>query len=242
MCHHGRVQAVRTARERARAELTREITAEARRQLAAEGAAVLSLRSVARALGMASSAIYRYFPSRDDLLTALIVEAYDALGDRAERTNARWAADDIGGRWRAVCSTIRRWALANPHEYALVYGSPVPGYRAPQLTVGPASRVTAVLAGILSDAHAAGVLSPMPSGRPLRTDWTAEAAPVAQLAMPGVPSEAVLRGLMAWVEIFGLISFELFGHLVGVVDHPALLFEEAVGRIGELVGLPPPAR
>ena len=139
-----------------RAELTREIKDEARRQLAVEGAPALSLRAVTRALGMASSAIYRYFPSRDDLLTALIVDAYDAVGAAAEEADARCGRDDFGARWRAVGLAVRDWALANPHEYALVYGSPVPGYRAPEDTVAPASRVTLVMAEIIDSAARAG--------------------------------------------------------------------------------------
>src|SRR4051812_20980512 len=106
-----------TARERVRAELTGEITAAARRQLATTGAAGLSLRAVARELGMVSSAVYRYFPSRDDLLSRLIVEAYDALGAAAED------ADDPAtaplDRWVGICRAVRAWALARPHEYAL---------------------------------------------------------------------------------------------------------------------------
>src|ERR1700757_4132856 len=128
-----------TARERARAELTREIKEEARRQLAAAGADALSLRAVARELGMVSSALYRYYPGRDELLTALIIDAYDALGEVAER-----AISSAGGsgraRWIAACRAVRDWARSNPHEYALIYGSPVPGYRAPEATIGPAAR------------------------------------------------------------------------------------------------------
>src|ERR1700727_2412123 len=107
-----------TARERARAELTREIKEEARRQLAATGANGLSLRAVARELGMVSSALYRYYPSRDDLLTALIIDAYDALGAAAEGA----IADTTGPavlQWLAACHAIRDWATSPPHEYAL---------------------------------------------------------------------------------------------------------------------------
>ena len=131
------MNASRTARERVRAELTREITDVARGQLATEGAGGLSLRAVAREMGMVSSAIYRYFPSRDDLLTALIVDGYNAIGEVAERADAACPAGEHAGRWLAVCRAIRDWALAHPHEYALVYGSPVPGYQAPQQTIGP---------------------------------------------------------------------------------------------------------
>ena len=140
LCYDGSVNASRTARERVRAELTREITDVARAQLATEGAGGLSLRAVAREMGMVSSAIYRYFSSRDDLLTALIVDGYNAIGEAAEQANAAYAAGDYAGRWLAVCRAIRDWALAHPHEYALVYGSPVPGYQAPQQTIGPAAR------------------------------------------------------------------------------------------------------
>src|SRR4051812_26619181 len=146
-----------SARARARIEVTAAIKDEARRQLAAEGAAKLSLRAVARELGMVSSALYRYFPSRDDLLTALIIDAYDSVGEAAEA--ARDAAEEAGGdvagpvrRWVAACEAVRRWALAHPHEYALIYGSPVPGYVAPDTTVPPASRVGLVLIGIVRDA------------------------------------------------------------------------------------------
>src|SRR5215472_2336431 len=101
--------------ERARAELTREIKEEARRQLAEVGGNGLSLRAVARELGMVSSALYRYFPSRDDLLTALIIDAYDAVGKAAEDAVA---VETIAGRqWAAACHAIRAWALAHPHEY-----------------------------------------------------------------------------------------------------------------------------
>ncbi|NYV77970.1 TetR/AcrR family transcriptional regulator, partial [Streptomyces sp. UH6] len=143
-------------RARARREITAAIKDEARRRLEDEGAAKLSLRAVARELGMASSAVYRYFPSRDDLLTALIVDAYDSLGAAAEGAEAEAAAAPGAtplSRWVAVCEAVRRWALAHPHEYALIYGTPVPGYRAPETTVPAASRVGLLLIGVARDAH-----------------------------------------------------------------------------------------
>src|ERR1017187_1392055 len=158
--------ATQTARDRARAELTREIKSEARRQLAAEGAQRLSLRAVARELGMASSALYRYFSSRDDLLTALIIDAYDAIGESAERAVAALPRTDIRGRWRACWHAVRGWAIAHPHEYALIYGSPVPGYSAPQETIAPASRMAAVLGGLLSDAWSARLTGGPADARP----------------------------------------------------------------------------
>src|SRR5690242_8975213 len=144
--------ASQTARQRARAELTREIKEAARRQLAETGAPQLSLRAVARELGMVSSALYRYFPSRDDLLTALIIDAYEAVGECAESAVAAAPRADSRARWRALCNAVRDWARAHPHEYALVYGTPVPGYQAPQDTVEPAARVALVLVAVVRGA------------------------------------------------------------------------------------------
>ncbi|HXV94752.1 MAG TPA: TetR/AcrR family transcriptional regulator, partial [Pseudonocardia sp.] len=126
----------------------------ARSHLAEHGAVGLSLRAVARDVGMVSSALYRYFDSRDALLTALIIDAYNSLGTAVETAEAAVPRDDLAGRWSAIAVTTRRWALADPHQYALVYGSPVPGYAAPQDTVGPATRVTRVLGDLLVDAAA----------------------------------------------------------------------------------------
>ena len=141
-------------RSRVRAQLTQEIKDEARRQLAEAGASALSLRAVARELGMVSSGIYRYFKSRDDLLTALIIDAYDSLGAEVEAAEALCEPTDFAGRWGACCHGVRNWALRQPHEYALIYGSPVPGYRAPVDTNSPASRVTQALVAIIREAAA----------------------------------------------------------------------------------------
>ena len=113
-------------RARVRAEITAEIKAIARRHLAEEGAAALSLRAVARELGMVSSAVYRYFPSRDDLLTALIIDSYNELGEVAERADGIGDRDDLAGRWRRVSDGAFQWARNNPAEYSLIFGTPVP--------------------------------------------------------------------------------------------------------------------
>ena len=113
-----------------------EIKATARRHLATDGAN-LSLRAVARDMGMVSSALYRYFASRDDLLTALIIDAYNSVGETAENAAT---GDNALARFLSLTHAVRDWALADPHQWALIYGSPVPGYQAPQDTVGPATR------------------------------------------------------------------------------------------------------
>jgi AcrR family transcriptional regulator len=230
--------ASRTARERARAELTREIKEEARRQLATQGASGLSLRAVARELGMVSSALYRYFRSRDELLTALIIDAYDALGAAAEKASSGQPAADIRGRWRAVCTAIRDWARANPHEYALIYGSPVPGYQAPQATVASAIRVVRVMGGILADAPArtrrAAARRPE---EPLPAELAQQVAIVAEAIAPGVDDGVLARALMAWTQLFGMISFELFGQFVGTLEPADPFFGYTVERMADYIGL-----
>ncbi|MGW7457540.1 TetR/AcrR family transcriptional regulator [Streptomyces sp. NPDC054797] len=227
---------VQGARERARIEVTAAIKDEARRRLAAEGAAKLSLRAVARELGMVSSALYRYFPSRDELLTALIIDAYDSLGAAAEAADARalGAGTAPHARWIAVCEAVRAWALEHPHEYALIYGSPVPGYSAPMDTVGPASRLANVLIGILRAAHQGRglALPPLPSTlRPEADRMTAEFA-------EGLPPQVTAALVAAWAQLVGLVSFEVFGQFNRVVEDRAGFFAHAAGQLAHGVGLP----
>ncbi|MDQ2837302.1 MAG: TetR/AcrR family transcriptional regulator [Actinomycetota bacterium] len=227
--------APRTARARVRDELSREIRQVARRQLAEVGSAELSLRAVARELGMVSSAVYRYYPSRDELLTALIIDAYDAVGAAAEAAEAGCRRSDLTGRWLALTRAVRGWARANPQEYALIFGSPVPGYQAPRDTVDPAARIPLLMVRIVSDAIEAGRLpaadGPIP--RPVRADLKALRALIA----PAVPEHQLARAVMAWTQLIGSISFELFGHLTGAVQDYEAYFDFQMGRIARELGL-----
>jgi AcrR family transcriptional regulator len=226
------------ARARARREITAEIKQEARRQLAASGPDALSLRAVAREMGLVSSALYRYFPSRDDLLTALIIDAYDDLGAAAEAALAATTRQQPATRWREVCRSARTWALAHPQEYALVYGSPVPGYSAPEDTVAPAARVGLALVEVARDAHERGVLS-LPDARPpapVQADADALLAAL-DAAGAGLPAAAVPGLAAAWAQLFGLISFELFGQFRRVVEARTEFFDLAVDRLAAQVGL-----
>jgi AcrR family transcriptional regulator len=202
------------------------------------GAQQLSLRAVARELGMASSAIYRYFQSRDELLTALIIDAYDSLGASTEAAERALARDDIRGRWRTTCGAVRNWAAANPHEYALIYGSPVPGYQAPEATIGPAARVALVIGGILADAWTPLPAMNRPESRPLPRVLASQADLVAAAIAPGVPPAVITRGLIAWTQLFGMISFELFRQLKGTVDPADDFFAYSVELMADFIGLP----
>ncbi|MFZ0049391.1 MAG: WHG domain-containing protein [Streptosporangiaceae bacterium] len=226
-------------RARVRAEMTDEIKAVARRHLAAEGAN-LSLRAVARDMGMVSSALYRYFASRDDLLTALILDAYNALGAAVEEADGAVSdRADLRGRWRSATRAVRGWALASPAEYALLYGSPVPGYAAPQETIVAAARTPVVLARILADGVASGAVTqprfpaPLKLAGPVRADMALARAGVA----PDVPEELMLAGITGWLQMFGCVSFELFGQFNNVIEARAEFFEQQMELMADLTGL-----
>jgi AcrR family transcriptional regulator len=219
-----------TARARARAEITAEIKEVARRHLAESGAAALSLRAVTRELGMVSSAVYRYFPSRDALLTALIVDAFDAVGAAVERA-VDGAQSSVMARWLAAAGALRSWARANPHDYALVYGSPVPGYEAPADTIDPAARVSLVMLRVVAEGVASGEIDTTVTVAIPRAVH-ADLRRLRDAVDVRIPDEVLARALLVWTGLFGAVSYELFGHLHGVIDDLDVYFEHQMRRAG----------
>ena len=217
-------------RARVRAELTEEIKAVARRNLAESGAAALSLRAVARELGMASSAVYRYFPSRDDLLTALIVDSYLSLGAEVHAAAQRRGA--VEHRFLACGHAVREWAVARPHEWALLFGSPVPGYAAPEDTIDPAAVAPLALLGVVADGVETGAIrSAGVAPRSMRGD-------MARLRTDtdfNIPDDVLLRALGAWATLIGLVSVELFGHTKILVTDHAAFFDTQQRALWEVV-------
>ena len=240
-----RPPAPRTARERVREEMTAEILAVARQHVARDGAPGLTLRSIARDLGMAPSALYRYFGGRDALLTALILAAYASLATEAERaaTEAAEAAARNGSdaeRFLAVPRAMRRWALAHPHEWALIFGTPVPGYEAPEDTVEPYARVAAALLQPLGEAQAAGRLRAPGhgrDGRPVSAALRDAVAPVADELLPSVSAGTVVRAVGAWTTVVGAISLEVFGHWRNTILDPEQFFDATVRDAADALGL-----
>ena len=239
----------RGVRERVREQLVTEIKDVARHHLSETGPASLSMRAVARDLEMVSSAVYRYFPSRDALLTALIIDAYEGVAVAAETAEGNRARDDHRGRWRAVFHGVREWALEHPQEYALIQGSPVPGYAAPQETTVSAARVPHLLALIVADAWRADALTPHESEpdaglsndargtiaelRGLASDGDVALAPLEDLP------ESALSVLDAWTQLYGTVSFELFGHYKGVIAAREAYLDRVADRTATMTGLPP---
>jgi AcrR family transcriptional regulator len=227
-----------TPRARAREQTMRDIVRIGRAHLATDGAAALSLRAVARDLGVVSSAVYRYVGSRDELLTLLVVDGYDELGDAVDAALEVVDTADHAGRMVAIARATRTWALAEPATYALLFGSPVPGYEAPaEQTTGPGTRVVGRLVEVWEDAWRAGAISldeaPVAPRRLSR-----DLARIRREMGLSVPDRLVARGLFAWAALFGCVSFEVFGQYgADTFGEPGDLFEHHVTALVEAVGL-----
>jgi AcrR family transcriptional regulator len=225
-------------RERVRQATVEEIKTVARAQMAAEGTAGVNLRSIAREMGMTAPALYRYFGSRDDLVTALVTDAYDALADAMEAAVAAVPAGRHADRVRAAFGAFRTWGLGHPTEFALIFGSPIPGYVAPETTRPAGTRYTNLLAGLLVEAYAAGALDP--AGIDLRVpDRLGRQLKDLQRrgGFPGAPVPVVAFGLSAWTRVHGLVTLEVFGHLAPAVGDGAALFEQELDAIVRQSGL-----
>ncbi|WP_159850157.1 TetR/AcrR family transcriptional regulator [Nocardia sp. CY41] len=199
-----------TPRARARAQTMNDIVRIGREHLATEGAAALSLRAVARDLGVVSSAVYRYVRSRDELLTLLVVDGYNALGDAVDGALAECGDDPIEGL-RILGRTVRRWALAETARYGLLFGTPVPGYDAPATeTVAPGTRVIATMLTLFAAAHRAGRLA-VPAAEPrISAALAGSFARIRDEFQLGVPDWLIVRGVTFWVGLFGAVSADVF--------------------------------
>lgn len=220
-------------RQDSRERIEAQIIELGRRHLVDHGAAGLSLRAIARDLGMVSSALYRYVSNRDELLTRLLVDAYGDLADTVDR-----ARDSVSDLWRedvvAIAHAARRWAIAHPARWALLYGSPVPGYHAPaERTVEPGTRVVSALLEAVAAGIATGdiVLTKTPAPQPLMSDFDRIRR---EFGFPG-DDDAVAKSFVIWSGVVGAISLEVFGQYgADTLTDPEAVFDTQV-RL--LVGL-----
>ncbi|MFI9273068.1 TetR/AcrR family transcriptional regulator [Kitasatospora sp. NPDC052896] len=200
----------RTPRERYRSQVREEIKGHAWEQIATAGASALSLNAIAKRMGMSGPALYRYFANRDELITELIRDAYRSLADTFRARAA--AGSDLAG----LADALRRWALDDPQRYLLVYGTPVPGYQAPEDT----TRITSEIMAVLLDTCAAEQ-PPAPPATPLdehlaeHRSWAGEHQ---------APPAALRRSLAFWTRLHGVLSLELAGHFTGMGLDPTELY------------------
>jgi len=230
-------QKPQTPRELARTRTIAQIVQLGREHLALHGAAALSLRAVARDLGVVSSAVYRYVESRDELLTLLLIDAYGELGDAVDAAVEPFPADDFRGRFAALAHAVREWALREPSRYSLLFGSPVPGYQAPaERTTGPGTRVVTCLMAILDSAYRAGRLA-APDAAVVHPALAADFEAIRGGLDLAVPDALLARGALVWTSIFGAVSFEVFGQYgADTFSAPDELFQHHVDMLARVAG------
>lgn len=204
------------SRERYRTQVREEIKQYAWEQIAAAGVPALSLNAIAKQVGMSGPALYRYFASRDELITELIRDAYRSLAETLETTLGKGA--DVSG----LAFAVREWALRDPQRYFLIYGTPVPGYHAPEDTTAISNRVMTVLIAAFSALPPAEHKSPFDSHLEQHRHWAGDAS---------VPAATLHRAISFWTRLHGVLSLELAGHFTGMEFDPALLFTEELGTL-----------
>ncbi|GHC83743.1 TetR/AcrR family transcriptional regulator [Streptomyces flavofungini] len=220
-----------TPRERYRAQVRTEIKDHAWGQIASAGASALSLNAIAKQMGMSGPALYRYYASRDELITELIRDGYRSLADTFQ------AAAAPGADLTALAHALRRWALDHPQRYFLLYGTPVPGYHAPDDTTAISSEIMATLL------DACVALADSPSERSEVSPATSFAAHLADHRQWAgdhpAPPAALHRALAFWTRMHGVLSLELAGHFTGMSFDPEQLFAaELDGLLAGGAGLP----
>ena len=182
------------------------------KQIAEYGAPALSLRAIARALKITAPAIYNYFPDRDALVTALIIDAYTSFGDWQLDARDSMAANDLPKKLKAIGLAYRNWAHTYPQRYQLIFGTPIPGYEAPTEKVFPSSaRSISALLSVVEDLRATGKLitDSVPTVsekyRAYYEQWRSYLGDVHPLSL--------FVAMIIWARVHGIVSLEIQGNL-----------------------------
>ncbi|MGW7506911.1 TetR/AcrR family transcriptional regulator [Streptomyces massasporeus] len=207
----------KTPRERYRTQVRTEIKERAWEQIATAGASALSLNAIAKQMGMSGPALYRYYGGRDDLITELVRDAYRSLAD----TIAATAAED-GAEVPALAHALRDWALRDPHRYFLIYGTPVPGYHAPDDITAISSEIMAILLDACAKVDGDAPATPFGAHLDEHREWAN-----GHLAPPA----ALHRAMTFWTRLHGVLSLELAGHFTGMGFDPARFFAAEVDAL-----------
>jgi AcrR family transcriptional regulator len=220
-----------TRRERLRAATVAEIKDSAHRLLVAGGPGAVSLRAIARDMGMTAPGLYRYFPSLDDLVAAVVTDLYDDLAATLDR--AREAAGESAGvRALEVCRAFRTWSVGHPAEFGLLFGTPPLGDAPPRGSTG--RRFEGLFTALFADLW---LRYRFPTPDHVEPDLAAQLDAWRESTGTEVPTGAVRLLLEAWVRVYGLVALEVFGHLTFVLDDSEPLFEETLREFAEVLGI-----
>lgn len=204
-------------RQRYREQTRQEAKRIALEQLAEDGVAGISVNAIGKRMGITGPALYRYFANRDALLTELIADGYHDLADTLERAIAGAATRQA--RLRAGAHAMRDWALAAPHRYLLLFGTPVPGYEAPAHTLDAASRSMAALLSAVGE----DVEPPEQGILPEQVAAWGE-----RMGYGALTPRQLHWGLVGWSRLHGHISLEVTGQFTLTQVDPELLFDAEV--------------
>ena len=227
-------------RQQQRDDMIEAIKRAARQQMANEGTASISLRAIARILNVTAPALYRYFTSRDDLITDLIVDAFNALADALVVADAEQTRDDYGARLIAALMAYRQWAIEHPTDFQLIYGNPIPGYHAPrEVTVPAASRPFLLVIDILGAAYTAGVLQPTAEFLDIPADIEAHLRGLSGYDSYPQPPFLLYITVVGWSRIHGMIMLELFDNTQPVVGNTEAFYRREITQFCKTLNLLP---
>jgi AcrR family transcriptional regulator len=217
-----------------------EIKQIARTHMAAEGTAALSLRAIARDMGMTAPALYRYYPDRDALITALIVDAYNALAQAIHDATTTPPVEAYAKQLYAALMCYRDWALAHRIEFQLIFGNPIPDYVAPAEQTTPAARsVGSVIMQILRDAYIAGVLQIPAEHREVPPLTHAMVLDLAADCAPEARHGLAYLYLVGWMKIHGMIVLEMFNHTTPMLPDTGAFYRYEILSYLHEIGLYP---
>ena len=220
----------RPRREARHPDLQTAIKETAWKQIANLRAPALGLRSIAHELNITAPSIYNYFPIRDDLVTALIADAYNALADTLETSIKNLATDDLSGRLFELGMAYREWAVSYPQRYQLIFGTPIPHYHAPDESTLPAAAQALVpLTQAVQALFSAGQI---------RTERLASMTPKLEAMLKawqefegGSDLEVLYLAYIIWTRVHGLVTLEIGNQLPSFLDDPAELFRREMLNI-----------
>lgn len=226
-----------TRRERLRTSTMDEIKDTAWKQIAEQGAASLSLRAIAREMGMTAPGLYRYYKDRDALVTALLMDAFSSFTESLETGRDTCAITDHVGRFHGMCQAYFQWAAENPQRYMLLFGTPIQGYLFAE-ELGPvAQRSFLVLQGVIGEAFAAGKIKDEVVTRKLPTGLRSQYEVLRKFGMPYTGAVTQLA-LSAWSMIHGMTSLYLYNYLSGFLQGEVGAFVEfEINRMIKAIGL-----
>ena len=239
-------------RDRLRAATTEEIIQTARQLLVKDGPEAVSLRAIAREMGMTAPGLYRYFGSHEELIRHVIAGIFTELGADIHRAieaaaQAAQAADDATGKMTvkmvAACREFRHWALSHRAEFSLLFGVPLPGLDDGRYDV--ADECALAFAGtfftlFLELWNVAPF--PVPAAEDIDPGLRDQLGRYRGALDAGLPVGAVLTFLRCWTVLYGAVATEVFGHMSFALEDAAPMFELTLGDLASLVGLRYPAR